>query len=346
MNTVRIGKRVIGEGNPCFIIAEIGVNHNGDLQLAKKMISAAVKSGADAVKFQTWITDETIVKDIPKPFYQTVTTGSEESQYEMAKKLELNEKDFSALAKFAVAHDIDFLSTPEGITCTDWLDRIGVRAYKISSPDLVNHPDLAYIAQKKKPVILSTGMATLNEIRDAVRIIRTHGNPDIILLHCTSCYPTNPGDVNLRALLTLKKRFKIPVGFSDHTTGTFAAGIAVALGACIIEKHFTLDRNLPGPDHQASLEPREFRTMVDTIRLTEKYLGSPVKMPVPAEQEMIRLSRKYLVAGYNIKKGRVIHRDDIAIKKTNNGIHFPTFNNINSLVGTKARKNHLIDDPL
>jgi N,N'-diacetyllegionaminate synthase len=245
-----------------------------------------------------------------------------------------------------VNRGIFFLSTPEGITCTNWLERIGVHAYKVSSPDLVNHPDIAYIAHKKKPVILSTGMATLEEIRDAIRIVRNNGNREIILLHCTSCYPTNPDDVNLRALITLKKRFRLPVGFSDHTTGTLAAGIAVSLGACVIEKHFTLDRNLSGPDHQASLEPREFRAMVDTIRLTEKYLGSDEKKPVPAEMEMIQLSRKYLVAGRRIQKGQTISREDIAIKKTNNGIHFPTLNNIKKLVGTKVRKSYLVDDPL
>lgn len=192
MNTIRIGKRIIGEGLPCFIIAEIGVNHNGDVNLAKKMIDAAIVSGADAVKFQTWITEESIVKTVSKPDYQKLATGSEESQYDMVKNLEMDERDFKVLAEYAERKGIEFLSTPEGVTCTDWLDKIGVNAYKVSSADLVNHPDLAYIAQKNKPVILSTGMATLKEIRDAVEVIRAQGNQDIILLHCTSCYPTNP----------------------------------------------------------------------------------------------------------------------------------------------------------
>jgi len=346
MNTICIGKRIIGEGHPCFIIAEIGVNHNGDVNLAKKMIDAAILSGADAVKFQTWITEETIVKNVPKPLYQKLATGYIESQYDMVKKLELDEQDFKVLAEYADRNGIEFLSTPEGITCTDWLDTIGVNAYKVSSPDLVNHPDLAYIAQKSKPVILSTGMATLKEIRDAVNIIREQGNQNIILLHCTSSYPTNPEDANLNAILTLKKKFKLPVGYSDHTVGTLAAGIAVALGACVIEKHFTLDKTLQGPDHQASLEPDEFRAMVDTVRLTEKYLGSFTKKPVPAEHEMLHLSRKYLVAGCHIKKGEEIHREDIVIKKTGNGIHLPTFLNIKKIVGTRARKDYFIDDPI
>jgi len=261
----KIGDKLIGEEEPCFIIAEAGVNHNGSIELAKKLIDAAKDAGADAVKFQTFKTENVVVKDAQKAEYQKETTG-EGSQYEMIKKLELTEEDFRELADYAKEKDIMFLSSPFDKESVDLLNELDVPAFKVGSGEITNLPLLRYIAKKEKPIILSTGMSTLGEIEEALDVIRSEGVEDIILLHCVSNYPARIEDVNLRALGTLKQAFKLPVGFSDHTLGITAPIAAVALGACVIEKHFTLDRNLPGPDHKASLEPEELKEMAKAIR--------------------------------------------------------------------------------
>jgi len=343
---IHIGKRIIGEGNPCYIIAELGVNHNGDLDLAKKMIDTAKKCGADAVKFQSWITEETIAKGTALPKYMKATGCDGQTQYEMAQQWEFSHRDFQLLAQYAKKTGIDFLSTPEGKTCIDWLEQIGVIAYKIASPDIINHPDIEYIAKTGKPIILSTGMATLDEIQSAVSLIKKMGNKNIILLHCTSNYPTRLDDVNLNAMVTLKKKFRTLIGYSDHTPGDMVPAVAVALGACIIEKHFTLDKTLPGPDHKASLEPDEFEEMVKKIRLVEKILGSYVKAPLPSETEMLTLTRKFILANKKILKGQVISGEDIAIKRTTNGIHYPTQGNLKKIIGKKAKQDYTIDEPI
>lgn len=343
---IRVGNVIIGEREPCYVIAEAGVNHNGDLTLAKKLIKAAKESGANAVKFQTWITEETITSEVLRPEYQREDGSNDDQQYTMIEELELSAEDFTKLAKYAESVGIDFLSTPEGKTCINLLCDIGVPAFKVGSPDIVNHPDLCEIAKKGKPILLSTGMATLDEIRDAIQVIKSAGNNDIILLHCTSCYPTPYSSVNLRAMHTLRDTFQMPVGYSDHTEGTFVPALAVAMGAVALEKHLTIDKHLPGPDHRASVEPNEFRDIVNSIRLAEKCLGSPKKEPTTGEKEMRKLARKYLVANAFIPEGRIISEGDIGVKRVNNGIHLPTFTNLQKFLGKRADKEYQQNEPL
>ena len=310
---MRIGNRLLGDENPCFIIAEIGVNHNGNVELAKKMIRAAKSCKVDAVKFQNWITDEIVTQKVAKPKYQR---GSDKTQYEMLKKLELSEEDFEELYDYTKKLGLVFLSTAEGKRCIDFLEKLNVPAYKVGSPDLTNFPDLTYIAKKGKPIILSTGMATMDEVREAVEVIKNAGNNQIILLHCTTNYPTKLEDVNMRAMLSMKKEFNLPIGYSDHTQGMMTSLMAVSLGAIIIEKHFTINKNLEGPDHKSSLIPSEMKLMVKRIRDVETILGSPIKKPVDSEKEMIRLMRKYIVAKKDIPKDTVITEDMLTIKRS------------------------------
>jgi N,N'-diacetyllegionaminate synthase len=372
MKKVKIADRLVGEEEPCFIIAESGVNHNGDVKLAKKLVEAAKKSGADAIKFQTWKTEEVVTKKVSKPKYQKMAWGG--SQYEMLKKLELSDEDFRQLAKHAKSVGIIFLSTPEGQKCTDLIEKLGVPAFKIGSADLTNYPHLIYVAKKGKPIILSTGMATLKEVREAVDVIKSAGNDEIILLHCTSIYPTRLEDTNLLAMLTLRKEFGLPVGYSDHTTSIGVPVMAALLGASVLEKHLTLSKKLPGPDHKASLEPHEFGEMVKGIRLAEKnivagdmlkeklqeissevaieqevfdrieeILGNPVKKPVKLEKEMITLTRKYIVAKKDIQKGDIITTDMLCIKRSGGGIEPRYFNKI---IGKKTKVNIRKDEPI
>ncbi len=232
------------------------------------LVDVAKEAGADAVKFQTWKTEEIVTENVPKPKYQK--TSSAQSQYEMLKKLELSDDATRHVAEYAKSLGITFLSTPEGEACTDFIDELGVPAFKIGSADLTNHQHLTYVAKKKKPIMLSTGMATLYEVKEAVRVIENTGNKNIILLHCTSNYPAILESVNLRAMTTLKKKFQVPTGYSDHTIGIGVSIVAALLGASVIEKHFTLDKELPGPDHKASLEPPELKEMIKGIRLAER----------------------------------------------------------------------------
>jgi len=266
---IKIANKLIGNGEPVFIIAEAGVNHNGNINLAKKLIDIAKKAGADAVKFQTWLTEEIVTKDAEGAEYQMKTANAKETQYEMLKKLELSQNDFRELKKYADKKKIIFLSTPDEEKSADFLFKLDVPAFKIGSGEVTNLPYLKHIAKKKKPIILSTGTATLNEVKEAVNTIKKAGNDKIVLLHCTTNYPCPLEEVNLRAMSTLKKEFALPVGHSDHTLGIIVPIMATTLGATVIEKHFTLDKNLPGPDHKASLEPNELREMVKIIRDTE-----------------------------------------------------------------------------
>lgn len=333
MRTIKIGNRIIGEGIPCFIIAEAGVNHNGNVGLAKKLIDVAKNANADAVKFQTFKAEEIMIKGTPKAGYQKETTG-EGTQYEMIKKLELTEKDFKELAEYAKQKGIVFLLTPFDEKSTDLLEELNVPAFKIGSGDLTNLPLIEHIARKGKPMIVSTGMSTLEEVRDAVKKIKSMDNDKIILLHCTSNYPTRIEDCNLRAIQTLGKEFGVPVGYSDHTLGITIPIAAVAMDACVIEKHFTLDKNLPGPDHKASLEPSELKEMVKQIRLVEKALGSLEKKPVESEKEIMKVARKSIVARIDIPKGTVVTRDMLAIKRPGTGLN-PKY--IDKVVGKKAK---------
>ena len=331
---VKIGNKLIGEEEPCFIIAEAGVNHNGSVELAKKLIDTAKDAGADAVKFQTFKVDNVVIKDAEKAEYQQETTG-EGSQYEMIKKLELTEGDFRELADYAEKKDIMFLSSPFDKESVDLLHELDVPAFKVGSGEITNLPLLRYIAKKEKPIILSTGMSTLGEIEEALDVIRSEGVEDIILLHCVSNYPARIEDVNLRALGTLKQAFKLPVGFSDHTLGITAPIAAVALGACVIEKHFTLDRNLPGPDHKASLEPDELKEMVKDIREVEKALGNGIKKPTKEEEKIKKVARRSIVAKVDISKGAIITEEMLDVKRPGTGIE-PKY--LKFIIGRKAKE--------
>lgn len=275
----------MGSGRPCFIIAEAGVNHNGSLDLALKLVDAAVAAGADAVKFQTFRADRLVTLHAPKAAYQSETTGGAESQFEMLRKLELDERGHRALVDHCASRGIAFLSTPFDEESADILETLGVPAYKLPSGELTNLPFLRHVAQKKRPMIMSTGMATMEEVGKAVEAVRIAECTDLILLHCVSAYPADPADVNLRAMATLAESFGVPVGYSDHTLGIEVALAAVAMGACILEKHFTLDRSLPGPDHRISAEPAELATLVASARKVEAALGNGVKRPSLSEAD-------------------------------------------------------------
>ncbi|MFC1729980.1 N-acetylneuraminate synthase [candidate division KSB1 bacterium] len=336
---VSIGRKKIGKGQPTYIIAEAGVNHNGKLSLAKKLVDAAKAAGADAVKFQTYKTEKLITKKAPKPEYQTKNIGKKKSQFQMLKELELSEKEFKQLKKYCDKKKISFFSTPYDNESADMLDKLGVPAYKFSSIEVVNHPFIEYVLKKKKPLILSVGMSTMKEIAEAVKVARKTGYiKNLILMQCQFNYPARFEDVNLRAMTTIMKRFKLLTGYSDHTPGIIAPVAAVALGAVVIEKHFTLSRKLPGPDHKASLEPDELKEMVEAIRNTEKLLGSAVKKPFGAEKKNIKVSRKSIVAAKDIKKGEMMTIEKLAYKRPGKGL-FPTYANINKILGRKARKN-------
>lgn len=324
-----------------FIIAEAGDNHNGSRELAFRLIDKAVEAGADCVKFQTFITEEIISKRAEKAEYQKAATGSDESQYQMVKKLELSFEQFRELQKYAEKRGITFLSTPFDIPSVEFLDSINIPCFKIPSGEITNLPYLIKIAETGRDVIMSTGMAELNEIESAINILREHGSGDISLLHCNTEYPTPYEDVNLRAMLTLKEKFGVRVGYSDHTQGIEVPIAAVALGAEIIEKHFTLDHNMEGPDHKASLEPDELKQMVDGIRKTEKALGNGIKTASPSEKKNIQIARKSIVARRNIEKGEILTEENLAVKRPGNGISPMRWYEV---IGTKAIRDFSEDE--
>jgi len=346
MPKVKIGDRFVGDGYPCYIIAEAGVNHNGDIELAKKLVKAAKDTGADAVKFQTWITEEVMVKNLEKPEYQKVVGDDEETQFDMIKRLELNFDETKEIATYAKKIGIVFLSTPEGKRCTDLLEEIGVPAYKIGSPDMDNYPHLKYVAKKGKPIILSTGMATMEEVKNSVDFIKGCGNDQIILLQCTTNYPAKLSEVNLNAMVTMKK-LGLPVGYSDHTEGIMVPIIAASLGACVVEKHFTLDKKLPGPDHKASLEPHELKEMINRISkrtsfnvensILKEIIGSDEKKPTKSEKKIEKFVRKHVVANVDIKKGGTITEDMLGVKRTGGAGIRP--NHFYEIIGKKTKQN-------
>ncbi|MCL0059466.1 N-acetylneuraminate synthase [Dehalococcoidia bacterium] len=335
MKQVKISDRLVGEGKPCFIIAEAGVNHNGDINLAKKLIDIAKEAGADAVKFQTFKAKEVVTGGAEKADYQKETTGAEESQFEMIKRLELTEKDFRELFAYAQEKGILFLSSPFDKGSVDLLDELGVPAFKVGAGEITNFPLLRHIAGKKKPIILSTGMSTLGEIEEALELIRKEAVEEIILLHCVSCYPAKVEDMNLKAMKTLRHAFKLPVGLSDHSLGVTIPIAAVARGACVIEKHFTLDKNLPGPDHRASLEPDELKQVVKAIRDVEKAMGDGIKRPTVEEEENKKVARRSIVASVDIPKGAIITEHMLDVKRPGTGIE-PRY--IEMIVGRQAKE--------
>ena len=328
--------------NSVFIIAEAGVNHNGRLDLAYQLIDVAKDAGADAIKFQTFKAENVVSKLADKAEYQKKTTGSDKSQLEMIKRLELSFDDFVKLKKYCDKKEIMFLSTPFDYQSIDFLYDL-VDIYKIPSGEIINYPYLKYIAAKNKPLIMSTGMANLGEIEEAINIIRSvNSEAQISLLHCTTNYPTPYEEVNLKAIQTLAVAFKLPVGYSDHTLGIEVPVAAVAMGAKIIEKHFTLDKKLSGPDHKASLEPSELKEMVKAIRNIEIALGNGIKKPNKSEIEIMKVARRSLIATRDIRVGEIIKESDIAIKRPGTGI-LPKFKEI--VIGMKLINDIRQDEP-
>lgn len=303
-----------------FVIAEAGVNHNGDLALARALVDAAVAAGADAVKFQTFVVDRLVSRGAATAEYQRRALGGELSQYEMLARLELSPADHETLAAHCAARGIEFMSTPFDPESARFLQRLGVRRLKISSGDVTNLPMLEVVGVLGLPVILSTGMADLEEVREAVATLRRAGQADLVLLHCVSNYPAEPAHTNLRAMDTLAQAFGTPVGLSDHSLGTAVAIAAVARGAVCIEKHFTLDRALPGPDHQASLLPGELSELVAALRQVESALGDGVKRPVPSELPVRAVARKSLLAARDVPTGSTLGADDVIILRPGTGL--------------------------
>jgi N-acetylneuraminate synthase len=320
MQNIQVANKLIGPGQPVFVIAEAGVNHNGDLKLARALIDVAVEAGADAVKFQTFQADRLVIPGTLKAEYQRRNTGDSESQFEMLQRLELSAAAHRELQSYCHERGIIFLSTPFDEFAVDLLDELGVPAFKISSGDLTNSPLLEHAASKGKPVILSTGMSELSELIEAVSVLNTAGCENPVLLHCVSNYPAAPAEVNLRAMQTMRSAFDVPVGFSDHTEGIDVALAAVAMGACVIEKHFTLDRTLPGPDHRASLEAAELRDLVRSIRRVETALGSGRKAPTASEIETAKVARRSLVAARDIPAGAKLERDMVVMRRPGTGM--------------------------
>lgn len=318
---MKINHREIGKDSPCFIIAEIGCNHNQDINLAKDLIDTAIKCGVDAVKFQKFVTSKLVTTHHP--------------QYQLLKKLELSNEVFLELFAYTTKKGMIFLATPYDEESVEFLAKLPVSAYKIASGDITNIPLLNKIALKNRPVLISTGMSQLAEIRKAVNTMRQSGNEQIILMHCISTYPTSTKDCNLRAITLLQEKFQLPVGFSDHSLGIIMSLAAVALGACVIEKHFTLNKNLPGPDHFMSLTPAELKKLVKGIRQVEEGLGAKIKIPLSSEQEVMRNVRRSIVAHKNIPAGTIITDEMIILKRPGNGLS-PEF--INKVVGQKAKR--------
>jgi N,N'-diacetyllegionaminate synthase len=315
-----VGTRRIGRGEPVFIVAEAGVNHNGDPALARRLVDAAAEGGADAVKFQTFSVDALLTPEAPKAGYQLETTGASESQREMLAHLELGVDRLAELRDRAARHGLVFFSAPFDEASADALEALGVALFKVPSGEITNVPLLRHVAAKGRPIILSTGMTTMEEVEGAVATIRDAGDPPLVLLHCLSAYPAPPGEVNLRAMDSLAARFGCPVGFSDHTLGIEIALAAVARGASIVEKHLTLDTSLPGPDHRASLAPPEFTAMVKGIRAVESALGDGVKRAMPSEIDTRRVARKSLVAARPLEAGHRITATDVRSKRPGTGI--------------------------
>jgi len=313
-----------------FIIAEIGVNHNGDINLAKQMIKSASECGVDAVKFQTFKSEDLVTENAKTADYQQKNTN-ENSQLEMLKKLELSFDDFKELKDYASKYDVMFISSPFDIDSVDLLEKLNVPLYKLGSGELTNFELIDYIQDTDKPIIISTGMATLDEIRETYDFIKNKEN--LIMLHCITGYPTEFSEANLNFIKTLQVEFDVPIGFSDHSPGIELPIAAVALGACVVEKHFTLDKNLEGPDHKASLNPVEFKAMVDAIRNVEVAMGDGIRTFSVNELEIKKVARKSIVLNEDVSKGTSIKRDMLSIKRPGTGIP-PKF--IEDVVGRKA----------
>jgi N-acetylneuraminate synthase/N,N'-diacetyllegionaminate synthase len=316
---LKIGERAVGAGAPCLVIAEAGVNHNGSLDLARRLVAAAADAGADVVKFQTFKAERVVTRSAAKAAYQKRGAGDGETMYEMLKALELGYDAFRELRECAAQRGLLFMSKGHKEDL-DFLVRIGVPALKIDSAAVVYYSLLEKAAGLGLPVVLSTGGSNLGEVERALDVLAAHGNPPVVLLHCTTAYPAPVDQVNLRAMLTLRDAFGLPVGLSDHSEGSEVPIAAAALGACVIEKHFTLDRSLPGPDHRASLEPGELAAMIRGIRKVERAMGEPRKRATPLERENLGLMRRSLVAERDIAAGERFAADMIGFKRPAGGL--------------------------
>lgn len=327
--------------NKIFIIAEAGVNHNGDIEIAKKLVDVAVAAGADAVKFQTFKAETLVCKDARKAEYQMETTDKDESQFAMLKRLELTPNMHEKLMDYCEQKRIMFLSTPFDIESLHYLVNCGIALLKIPSGEITNYPLLREAAGSGKKIILSSGMSTLDEVRDAMEVLRENGCPDLTVLHCNTEYPTPYKDVNLKAMCTMREALNIPVGYSDHTPGIEAAVAAAALGAEVIEKHFTLDRNMEGPDHKASLEPDELAEMVRAIRNVELALGDGKKEPSDSEKKNIEIARKSIVARCDIKAGEIFTEENLTAKRPGGGISPMEWNQV---LNREAKRDFAADE--
>ncbi len=327
--------------NHVFIIAEAGVNHNGNLNMAFQLVDAAVKAGADAVKFQTFTAAALVSPVTQKVAYQMDTTPHEETHYDMLKQLELSKNEHRLLFKYCVEKGIEFISTPYDIESAEFLNELGVQTYKTASADIVDLTLHNFLSKTGRDVIIATGMASLGEIEEVVNLYPDKNK--ITLLHCVSNYPCSIESLNLKAMQTLKRAFNVNVGYSDHSIGSLAATLSVALGATVVEKHFTLDKTLAGPDHRASSDCLEFSELVDSIRTTEVALGVPTKICQAEEAEMAAVSRKSIVLSKNVKKGEKITVEDIALKRPGTGLYAREIENIlNKKLRYDLSKDHIL----
>lgn len=324
-----------------MIIAEAGVNHNGDMNLAKELILQAKKAGADYVKFQTFQPEKLVSRYAPKAEYQKKLTGGQDTQFGMLQKLALSQAQFRELYQFAGEQEIGFISTPFDIESIHFLNALGMEFWKIPSGEITNLPYLEQIADTGKPVILSTGMSTMDEVKVAISVLRQKGTEDITILHCNTEYPTPMQDVNLRAMQTLREQCQVPVGYSDHTLGIEVPIAAVAMGAIVIEKHFTLDHSMEGPDHKASLEPDELTAMVKAIRNIESALGDGNKKVTMSEKKNMVAARKSIVAARTIETGEIFTTENLTTKRPGNGIS-PM--NWYAYIGQKAKRHYEPDE--
>ncbi len=324
-----------------FIIAEAGVNHNGDIDLAKKLIDKAAWAGVDAVKFQSFKAEKLVSKTAKKAKYQKETTGSTETQYDMIKRLELDYDKHQELIDYSQKKDIMFMSSPFDLDSIDLLNKLGMNIWKVPSGEITNLPYLKKIGELNKKAIISTGMANLSEIEDALRVLTEAGTEDITVLHCNTEYPTPIEDVNLKAMNTIKDAFKVKVGYSDHSLGIEVPIAAVAMGAEVIEKHFTIDKSMKGPDHRASLDPNELKTMVKAIRNIEEALGDGIKKPSKSEMKNKAIARKSIVAAKNIKRGEIFNQENLAIKRPGSGI---TPMRLEEVIGKRSKRDFSEDE--
>lgn len=330
MKSINIGGIEIGKAKPCVVVAEIGVNHNGDPDMAVKMIEAAAESGADIVKFQAYTAERLVSPDVEQASHQK----GEQSVLELLRSLDLPDESYPRLMACCKERNVGFLCSPFDEERVDFLVRLGVQAFKAGSGELTNYPFLKHMGSKGLPVILSTGMSYLSEAAKALETLNEGGTDDVVMLHCLSSYPGDPAQANLRALHTLEQAFKLPIGFSDHTQGDALAVASRAMGACVLEKHFTLDRQMPGPDQQASMEPGAFKTMIERIRMVESAMGTGRKEPTSGERELRVLARRSLAVARDLPAGSAIAPEDLVALRPGTGIGTDS---LDAVVGRKLK---------